>query len=163
MSDKIVKVNGIDICSESFGDPSNPAILLIMGATCSMVYWDEEFCQRLADTGRYVIRYDNRDVGRSVVYEPGSSNYTVIDMANDAAGLLDAYNIEQANIVGMSLGGMIAQVLATRHPQKVLTLTLIASSFSNLMIMIGTCLLWMSGSSHSMQMEQHWIGLMRKR
>ncbi|MEK4998224.1 alpha/beta fold hydrolase [Paenibacillus sp. FSL H7-0918] len=129
MSEKIVKVNGIDICSESFGNPSNPAILLIMGATCSMVYWDEEFCQRLADTGRYVIRYDNRDVGRSVVYEPGSSNYTVMDMANDAAGLLDAYNIEQANIVGMSLGGMIAQVLATRHPQKVLTLTLIASSF----------------------------------
>ncbi|MEK3746858.1 alpha/beta hydrolase [Paenibacillus sp. FSL E2-8871] len=128
MSEKIFKVNGIDICSDSFGDPSNPAILLIMGATCSMVYWDEEFCQRLADTGRYVIRYDNRDVGRSVVYEPGSSNYTVIDMADDAAGLLDAYNIEQANIVGMSLGGMIAQVLAIRHPQKVLTLTLVASS-----------------------------------
>ncbi|HBS46859.1 MAG TPA: alpha/beta hydrolase [Paenibacillus sp.] len=129
MSEKIFKVNGIDICSDSFGDPSNPAVLLIMGATCSMVYWDEEFCRRLADTGRYVIRYDNRDVGRSVVYEPGSSNYTVIDMADDAAGLLDAYNIEQANIVGMSLGGMIAQVLAIRHPQKVLTLTLIASSF----------------------------------
>lgn len=128
MSEKIFKVNGIEICSDSFGDPSNPAVLLIMGATCSMVYWDEEFCQRLADTGRYVIRYDNRDVGRSVVYEPGSSNYTVIDMADDAAGLLDAYNIEQANIVGMSLGGMIAQVLAIRHPQKVLTLTLIASS-----------------------------------
>ncbi|MNO28156.1 2-hydroxymuconate semialdehyde hydrolase [compost metagenome] len=128
MSEKIFKVNGIDICSESFGDPSNPAVLLIMGATCSMVYWDEEFCQRLADTGRYVIRYDNRDVGRSVVYEPGSSNYTVTDMADDAAELLDAYNIEQANIVGMSLGGMIAQVLALRHPQKVLTLTLIASS-----------------------------------
>jgi pimeloyl-ACP methyl ester carboxylesterase len=128
MSEKIFKVNGIDICSESFGDPSNPAVLLIMGATCSMVYWDEEFCQQLADTGRYVIRYDNRDVGRSVVYEPGSSNYTVIDMADDAAGLLDAYNIDQANIVGMSLGGMIAQVLAVRHPHKVLTLTLIASS-----------------------------------
>jgi pimeloyl-ACP methyl ester carboxylesterase len=128
MSEKIFKVNGIDICSESFGDPSNPAVLLIMGATCSMVYWDEEFCQRIADTGRYVIRYDNRDVGRSVVYEPGSSNYTVIDMADDAAGLLDAYNIDQANIVGMSLGGMIAQVLAVRHPHKVLTLTLIASS-----------------------------------
>lgn len=89
---------------------------------------NEGYCQRLADTGRYVIRYDNRDVGRSVVYEPGSSNYTVLDMADDAAGLLDAYNIEQANIVGMSLGGMIVQVLAIRHPQKVLTLTLIASS-----------------------------------
>lgn len=128
MSENIYKINGINICSESFGEPHNPAILLIMGAMCSMVYWDEEFCQRLADSGRYVIRYDNRDVGRSSVYEPGSSHYTVVDMADDAAGLLDAYQINQAHIVGMSLGGMIAQILALRHPQKVLSLTLIASS-----------------------------------
>lgn len=80
MSEQVFKVNGIDICTESFGNPNNPAILLIMGATCSMVYWDEEFCERLASTGRFVIRYDNRDVGRSITYEPGTSNYTVADM-----------------------------------------------------------------------------------
>jgi pimeloyl-ACP methyl ester carboxylesterase len=102
--------------------------LLIMGATCSMVYWDEEFCQRLADTGRYVIRYDNRDVGRSTTYEPGNSHYTVVDMADDAVGVLDAYRIDQAHIVGMSLGGMIAQIIALKHPQRVLTITLMMSS-----------------------------------
>ncbi|KEK23429.1 alpha/beta fold hydrolase [Bacillus gaemokensis] len=128
MNEKITKINGIDICTESFGNPTHPAVLLIMGAMCSMVYWDEEFCQRLADTGRYVIRFDNRDVGRSVSYELGSSQYTVVDMADDAVGVLDAYDITQAHIVGMSLGGMIAQIIAVRHPQRVLTMTLIASS-----------------------------------
>ncbi|MEK3723077.1 alpha/beta fold hydrolase [Paenibacillus sp. FSL H8-0034] len=128
MSEQLIRVNGIDICAESFGDSHNPAVLLIMGAMCSMVYWDDEFCQQLAETGRYVIRYDNRDVGRSTVYAPGSSNYTVADMAEDAVGLLDAYHIEQAHLVGMSLGGMIAQVMAIRYPHKVHTLTLIASS-----------------------------------
>lgn len=99
MSEQVFKVNGIDICTESFGNPNNPAILLIMGATCSMVYWDEEFCERLASTGRFVIRYDNRDVGRSVTYEPGTSNYTVADMAEDAIGVLDAYHIDKAHLL----------------------------------------------------------------
>lgn len=128
MSEKIIRINEIDICAESFGNSKNPAVLLIMGATCSMVYWDEEFCQRLADTGRYVIRYDNRDVGRSIAYEPGNSQYTVVDMADDAVGVLDAYSIDQAHIVGMSLGGMIAQIIAIKHPQRVLTITLMMSS-----------------------------------
>jgi pimeloyl-ACP methyl ester carboxylesterase len=128
MSEKIIRINEIDICAESFGNPKNPAVLLIMGATCSMVFWDEEFCQRLADTGRYVIRYDNRDVGRSIAYEPGTSHYTVVDMADDAVGVLDAYSIDQAHIVGMSLGGMIAQIIALKHPQRVLTITLMMSS-----------------------------------
>jgi pimeloyl-ACP methyl ester carboxylesterase len=128
MSEKIIRINEIDICAESFGNPKNPAVLLIMGATCSMVFWDEEFCQRLADTGRYVIRYDNRDVGRSIAYEPGTSHYTVVDMADDAVGVLDAYSIDQAHIVGMSLGGMIAQIIAIKHPQRVLTITLMMSS-----------------------------------
>ncbi|MGG1658417.1 alpha/beta fold hydrolase [Brevibacillus sp. NRS-1366] len=129
MREQIHKINGIDICTESFGNPAHPAVLLIMGAMCSMVYWDDEFCQRLADTGRFVIRFDNRDVGRSVTYEPGTSHYTVTDMADDAVGVLDAYGIEVAHLVGMSLGGMIAQVAAIKHPQRVLTMTLIASGF----------------------------------
>lgn len=123
-----MKINGIDICTESFGNPSKPAILLINGAMNSMVYWDEEFCQQLADTGRFVIRYDNRDVGRSTTYEPGTTNYTVDDMANDAVGILDAYTIHQAHLVGMSLGGMIAQVIAYNNPERVLSMTTIASS-----------------------------------
>lgn len=127
MNEKVNKINGIDICTESFGNPESPAVLLIMGAMCSMVYWDEEFCQQLADTGRYVIRYDNRDVGRSSTYEPGSSHYTVVDMADDAVGVLEAYHIDEAHIVGMSLGGMIAQIMALRHPQRVLSITMIAS------------------------------------
>ncbi|MED0875542.1 alpha/beta hydrolase [Bacillus mobilis] len=127
MNEKINKINEMDICTESFGNSENPVVLLIMGAMCSMVYWDEEFCQRLADTGRYVIRYDNRDVGRSTTYELGSSNYTVVDMADDAVGVLDAYHIDKAHIVGMSLGGMIAQIIALRNPQRVLSITLIAS------------------------------------
>ncbi|WP_242267974.1 alpha/beta fold hydrolase [Bacillus cereus group sp. BfR-BA-01352] len=127
MTEKIIKINEIDICTESFGNSADPAVLLIMGAMCSMVYWDEEFCQQLADTGRYVIRYDNRDVGRSTTYEPGSSHYTVIDMADDAIGVLNAYHIDEAHIVGMSLGGMIAQIVALRNPQRVLSITLIAS------------------------------------
>lgn len=128
MSEQVFKVNGIDICTESFGNPNNPAILLIMGATCSMVYWDEEFCEMLASTGRFVIRYDNRDVGRSVTYEPGTSNYTVADMAEDAIGVLDAYHIDKAHLLGMSLGGMIAQIAAVKHPEKILSLTLLATS-----------------------------------
>ncbi|MBO0959652.1 alpha/beta hydrolase [Neobacillus sp. MM2021_6] len=128
MSENLVKINGIDICTESFGNSANPAVLLIMGAMCSMVYWDDEFCQQLANRGHFVIRYDNRDVGRSTTYDPGTSNYTVVDMANDAVGVLDAYQIEQAHFVGMSLGGMIAQVVAVSYPRRVLTMTLMSSS-----------------------------------
>ncbi|RDY28168.1 alpha/beta hydrolase [Romboutsia weinsteinii] len=128
MNEKITRINGIDICTESFGDSSKPAILLINGATNSMVYWDEDFCKQLADSGRFVIRFDNRDVGRSTNYEPGTSNYTVTDMANDALGILDVYNIEKAHIIGMSLGGMIAQVIAYNHSDRVLSMTNMSSS-----------------------------------
>jgi pimeloyl-ACP methyl ester carboxylesterase len=128
MNEKIDKINGIDICTESFGNEMHPAILLIMGATYSMVYWDDEFCQRLADKGRYVIRYDNRDVGRSVTYPPGESHYTVTDMAADAIGVLDTYHINEVHVVGMSLGGMIAQIMAVKNSKRLLSMTLIASS-----------------------------------
>ncbi|UHA72891.1 alpha/beta fold hydrolase [Paenibacillus sp. 481] len=127
MSEQITQMNGIEICSESFGNPADPPVLLIMGAMCSMVYWDAEFCQRLADTGRYVIRYDNRDVGRSTTNEPGKLEYNAVDMANDAVGVLDAYGIDQAHIVGLSLGGMIAQLISVNHPQRVLTITMIGT------------------------------------
>lgn len=124
MSERMVHANNVEICTESFGEASNPAVLLIMGATASMVWWDDEFCRRLAGKGRFVLRYDHRDTGRSVIYEPGTINYTIDDLADDAAGVLDAYQIAHAHIVGMSLGGLLAQLLALRHPQRVQTLTL---------------------------------------
>lgn len=128
MSEKILNVNGVEICAESFGNPDDTPILLIMGAMASMVWWDEDFCRRLAERGRFVIRFDNRDVGRSVVYEPGNTPYTVTDLTDDAIGVLDAFEIEKAHLVGMSLGGMIAQVAALRHPKQVSTITMISSS-----------------------------------
>ncbi|WDM24146.1 alpha/beta fold hydrolase [Paenibacillus polymyxa] len=128
MNELLIKSDGIEICSESFGEQVNPAILLIMGAQSSLVWWEQEFCQRLAETGRFVIRYDNRDVGRSTTYESGQPDYTFEDMADDAIRVLDAYKIEQAHIVGMSLGGMLTQMIALRHPDRVLTVTLISTS-----------------------------------
>ncbi|WP_328802620.1 alpha/beta hydrolase [Paenibacillus sp. LX16] len=128
MNEQLIKSDGIEICTDSFGKRVNPAILLIMGAQSSLIWWEEEFCQRLADTGRFVIRYDNRDVGRSTTYEPGQPDYTFEDMADDAIRVLDAYKIEQAHIVGMSMGGMLTQMIALRHPGRVLTITLLATS-----------------------------------
>ncbi|WP_408010064.1 alpha/beta fold hydrolase [Pseudalkalibacillus sp. A8] len=128
MNEQILKINEVAICTESFGNPNDPAVLLIMGAMSSLDWWDEDFCFRLADQGRFVIRYDHRDLGRSTTYDTGSSNYTITDLADDAASILDAYSIKQTHIVGMSMGGMIGQILALRYPEKVLTLTLIASS-----------------------------------
>ncbi|ENQ3105235.1 alpha/beta hydrolase [Bacillus cereus] len=128
MVERILKINKVEICTESFGNPKDPAVLLIMGAMSSLDWWDEDFCLRLADQGRFVIRYDHRDLGRSTTYEPGTSNYTILDMATDAVGVLDAYSIKRAHVVGMSLGGLIGQILALRYPNRIFTLTLIASS-----------------------------------
>lgn len=128
MTEQIIMINKVEICTECFGDPKDPAVLLIMGAMSSLDWWDEEFCRRLAGQGRFVIRYDHRDLGRSAIYEPGTSNYTITDLADDAVGVLDAYSIKQAHIVGMSMGGMIGQILALKYPERVFTLTLIASS-----------------------------------
>lgn len=124
----IIQVDGIELCTESFGSPQHPAILLIMGAAASMVWWDVEFCRQLADKGRFVIRYDNRDVGRSTAYPLGAPAYGMEDMADDALRVLNHYKIDKAHFVGMSLGGMIAQLVALRNPERMLTMTLISSS-----------------------------------
>jgi pimeloyl-ACP methyl ester carboxylesterase len=128
MKQQLVNVNQVEIYTESFGNPKDPAVLLIMGAMSSLDWWDEEFCERLAEQGRFVIRYDHRDLGESTVYQPGTSNYTITDLADDCFGILDAYSIEKAHITGMSLGGMIGQIMAVKHPERVLSLTIIASS-----------------------------------
>jgi pimeloyl-ACP methyl ester carboxylesterase len=128
MQTKLVKTGGVELASEAFGNPNDPAILLIMGAMASMLWWPKEFCQRLADNGRYVIRYDNRDTGLSTNYPVGKPEYTFDDMADDAIRVLDGYGISSAHIVGMSMGGMIAQLVALKYPERSRTLTLISTS-----------------------------------
>jgi pimeloyl-ACP methyl ester carboxylesterase len=93
-----------------------------------MDWWEDEFCERLAAGGRFVIRYDHRDTGRSVTYEPGAPGYTGPDLVDDAVGVLDALDVRRAHIVGMSMGGALAQVAALDHPDRVASLTLIATS-----------------------------------
>jgi pimeloyl-ACP methyl ester carboxylesterase len=113
--------------TESFGDSNAPAILLIMGAMASGVWWPTSFCAQLASRGRFVVRYDHRDTGRSTSYGPGMATYSTETLADDALFVLNAYNIESAHLVGMSLGGYLSQLLALKVPQRVKTLTLIAS------------------------------------
>jgi pimeloyl-ACP methyl ester carboxylesterase len=130
---------GVEIAYESFGDPSDPPVLLVMGLGMQMLGWDEEFCETLAARDLRVIRFDNRDVGLSTkssgqpnviaaaMGRTGSASYTIPDMAADATGLLDHLGIESAHVVGASMGGMIAQTLAFRHPERVASLTSIMS------------------------------------
>lgn len=143
------QANGLTLEYETFGEAGNPAVVLIMGVGCQLVMWPDSFCQGLADLGYHVIRYDNRDVGLSSKIEeagapdimaavtaqmtgqPVTAPYSLDDMADDAAGLLDALGIARAHIVGASMGGMIAQLVAIRHPQKVASLTSIMSTTGN--------------------------------
>ncbi|UTT44575.1 MULTISPECIES: alpha/beta fold hydrolase [Exiguobacterium] len=128
MTEKIIRFNDVHICTESFGEINNPTILLIMGATASMIYWEEEFCKRLSNQGFHIIRYDNRDVGKSITYEYGHPEYTFEDLADDAIQVLDAYKVDKAHIVGMSMGGIITQIIALKHPSRVLNISLIMTS-----------------------------------
>jgi pimeloyl-ACP methyl ester carboxylesterase len=128
MAERMIEANGVELCAESFGEPTDPPVLLIMGIGASMLWWDEEFCHRLADGGRFVVRYDHRDTGRSVTYEPGRPGYTGADLAADAAGVLDAYGIPAAHVVGVSAGGAFAQLLALDYADRVLSLVLVSTS-----------------------------------
>jgi pimeloyl-ACP methyl ester carboxylesterase len=134
--------NGVELAYQTFGDPAARPLLLIMGLGTQMLAWHDQFCGLLVDSGFFVIRYDNRDSGLSTHFraagmpdlqrlftEPKAvATYTLEDMADDAAGLLDALGIPTADVVGASMGGMIAQVLAYRHPQRVRSLTSIMST-----------------------------------
>jgi pimeloyl-ACP methyl ester carboxylesterase len=124
----MVEANGVSLCTEPFGDSADPAILLIMGIGASMLWWDGEFCRMLADGERFVIRYDHRDTGRSVTYPPGHPTYDGADLVADAAGVLDAYGLRAAHIVGVSAGGAFAQLLALDSAERVLSLVAISTS-----------------------------------
>jgi pimeloyl-ACP methyl ester carboxylesterase len=135
-------VGALKLCYETFGSPDSPPILLIMGLGSQMLLWDEEFCERLASREFFVIRFDNRDIGHSTILrdapvpkqwqlatrDPRGASYSLDDMAGDAVGLLDHLGLAAAHIVGVSMGGMIAQLIAINHPQRVLSLVSIMST-----------------------------------
>ena len=128
MSEQNIEANGINLWTESFGDSKDPCILLIMGAGGQGILWTDSFCQALAAQQFHVIRFDNRDVGLSTCINFGIAPYTLKDMAHDALGVMDHYKIQKAHIVGTSMGGYIAQLLAIHYPERVETLTLIMST-----------------------------------
>jgi pimeloyl-ACP methyl ester carboxylesterase len=142
MSEQFCDVGrGITLCYEAYGDPADPPIVLVMGLATQMIAWHEEFCEQLADRGFYVVRFDNRDIGRSthMDFRPptmgqmlrrrvGPRQYSLSDMAGDTAGLIRELEIAPAHVVGASMGGMIGQVLAAEHPEPVRSLTSIMST-----------------------------------
>lgn len=137
--------NGITLFYDTFGSPTDPAMLLVMGLGAQMTMWDESFCEALAAEGFHVIRFDNRDTGLSTKIEGGpepdvmkamsgdhsTASYTLWDMADDAFGLLDHLGIAKAHIVGASMGGMIVQCMAIRKPDRVRSMTSIMSTTGN--------------------------------
>jgi pimeloyl-ACP methyl ester carboxylesterase len=142
MPESMAKVGELELCYETFGDPGAPAMLLVMGLGTQMVGWPDGFCAALAGRGFHVIRYDNRDIGRSTHLRDApvpttwqlarrdrrAAAYDLRDMAADGAGLLEALGIEHAHVVGASMGGMIAQLMAAGHPERVRSLASVMSN-----------------------------------
>ncbi len=145
MSEQFCDVGrGITLCYETFGDPTDPPVLLVMGLGTQMIAWHEDFCTELAERSLKVVRFDNRDVGRSthvagrppsvaqlLLRSRGAAVYTLADMAGDARGLLEELELAPAHVIGASMGGMIAQTLAARHPRSVRSLVSIMSNTGN--------------------------------
>jgi pimeloyl-ACP methyl ester carboxylesterase len=142
MAESFCRVGELDICYETFGSPDDPAMLMIMGLGTQMLAWHEDFCEQLAARGFFVIRHDNRDIGRSsrlrgaptptllqlARRDRGAAAYTLADMAADSVGVLDHLGIERAHVVGASMGGMIAQTIAIRFPHRTLSMVSIMSN-----------------------------------
>lgn len=126
--ENIYEVNGIELCAETYGDPADPAVLLIHGATASMLWWDSRLCTELASRGRFVIRYDQRDTGRSTAFPLGEPGYAMSDLAADAVGLLDALGIDKAHVVAQSMSGGTALILGVDHASRVASLTFVSTS-----------------------------------
>jgi pimeloyl-ACP methyl ester carboxylesterase len=140
--EQFATVGDLELCFETFGDRADPALVLIMGLGTQMIAWRDEFCERLASRGFFVVRFDNRDVGRSTRLDDlpvptrgqlmrrdkRAASYTLEDMALDVVGLLDHLGIERAHVVGASMGAMIAQTVAAKHPGRVLSLVSIMGS-----------------------------------
>ena len=128
MTERVLTAGGARLCLETFGNASDPALVLIAGGAQSMVWWEDEFCARLAAGGRFVVRYDHRDTGRSSTSPAGHPSYTGDDLATDPLRLMDSLDLPAAHLVGLSMGGGIAQWLALTSPERVRTLTLMSTS-----------------------------------
>ncbi|WP_151081824.1 alpha/beta fold hydrolase [Nocardioides cynanchi] len=125
---QLVEVGDVELCVETFGDPDRPTLLLVSGAAASMDWWDTELCERLAGGGRYVVRYDHRDTGRSTTGTPGHPSYDGWQLGRDCAALIEALGRGPVHLVGISLGGGIGQLIALRHPELLASLTLVSTS-----------------------------------
>jgi pimeloyl-ACP methyl ester carboxylesterase len=140
--ERLAPANGIEIAYQEVGDPDGEPLLLVMGLATQMLGWDEEFCATLAERGFRVVRFDNRDIGRSTMIDAagmpkrsdvffgrrGSAAYLLSDMAADTTGLMDHLGIESAHVAGVSMGGMIGQTLAIEHPERVRSLVSMMST-----------------------------------
>src|SRR3954468_11509996 len=147
MSEQMCRISEeIELCYETFGDPSDPTALMIMGLATQMIAWPDEMCEQLAARGFHVVRFDNRDAGRSthvkgrpptvrelLLRSTKPARYRLSDMADDAAGLLRELDLAPAHVIGASMGGMIAQTVAARHPELVLSLTSIMSNTGSML------------------------------
>jgi pimeloyl-ACP methyl ester carboxylesterase len=143
--EQFAQVGAVNLCYETFGDPAAMPLLLVMGLAAQMVMWEDDFCETLAGRGNRVIRFDNRDIGRSTIFKDApiptrrelimrdkrAASYLLADMADDAAGLLDHLEIDSAHVVGASMGGMISQQLAIAHGDRVRSLVSIMSTTGN--------------------------------
>lgn len=141
-----VEANGLRLCYDTFGEPGDPPLVLIMGLAAQMILWDDDFCALLAAQGRYVVRFDNRDIGRStyldelpppnlpiafakhLLHMRNAAPYTLVDMARDTIGLMDALGFEKADVMGASMGGAIVQELAIHFPQRLRSVTTVMAS-----------------------------------
>ena len=146
MAEEFANVGDLEICYETFGHPKDPPLLLVMGLGTQMVGWPEGFCHALVERGLYVIRYDNRDIGRSthlrrlrppslkqlLLRDKTAAPYSLADMAADGIGLLDHLGIDRAHVAGASMGGMIAQTMAVEHPERILSLASVMSNTGHL-------------------------------
>lgn len=128
MAEQIIASDGVGLCVEAFGSPDDPAVLLIAGGAQSMVWWEDGWCRRLAGGRRYVVRYDHRDTGRSTSSPAGRPSYGARDLATDPLRILDALHVPAAHLVGLSMGGGLAQLVAVVRPERVRTLTLMSTS-----------------------------------
>ncbi|MCG5221027.1 alpha/beta fold hydrolase [Streptosporangium soli] len=125
---QLLSINGVELCVETFGDRAAPAITLVAGAAASMLWWDAELCERIAARGRFVVRYDHRDTGRSTCHPPGQPAYSFTDLTLDVLGIQDTLGIERAHVVCQSMFGGTGLILGVDHPDRVASLTFVSTS-----------------------------------
>ncbi|GAA0623718.1 alpha/beta hydrolase [Kribbella sandramycini] len=125
--ERLLTIDDVALCAQAFGDPADPPVLLVAGTSCSMDWWTPDFCRQLAGHGYFVVRFDQRDTGRSTHDRPGEPSYTLGDLTADAVRVLDGYGLSSAHWVGFSQGGWIAQLAALDHPDRVRSLALLST------------------------------------